>query len=429
MAGHSSAPHSGSRGRAQTSSESHQQARAELVGRLRDRFPELEHAVLTRIRAVAPFDDDDDPEYVHGLRRAVRAAIEYSLDTIETSASQAPPIPEALLGQARVAARHGVELGVVLRRYDAGRNQLSDLILGEAEQDRRLQRAALRRMLREQTAVLERVLAELEVEYAREPQTRINSADALLAERIRRLLAGEFVNTTDLNYDFEGYHLGAVTEGEDAAKALRALARGLDGRLLLVRPGGNLVWAWIGTRRGGDRDGFDKSIASHWPSGVPLALGERGHGPTNWCLTHEQAREAYTFALRDPDRPLRYMDVALVAAIEKDPVASASLRQTFLAPLSRGRDRGGTLRSTLCAYFALGRNGASTSSALDVSRQAISSRLQRIEKHLGRPIAECAAELEVALRLDEYPFSWRSPGLERPGRSRTYPGNAAGRAL
>jgi DNA-binding PucR family transcriptional regulator len=72
-----------------------------------------------------------------------------------------------------------------------------------------------------------------------------------------------------------------------------------------------------------------------------------------------------------------------------------------LAPLAAERDGGEALRNTLRAYFAAARNVSSTAAALGVSRKTINNRIHTIESHVGRPISTCAAELEIALCLDQ----------------------------
>jgi hypothetical protein len=373
--------------------------RRALALRLRERRVELEQAILTRIRASAPIDENAEPEYRHGLQAAIRAAIEHSLLSIELGQREIPPTPLALLLQARLAARHGVPVGTVLRRYTLGSNQISDFIVAEAEGDERLNGKQLREALGGLAAVLEHVLRELEEEYAREPQQRLDSSDARLARRIKRCLAGEIVDISDLNYNLEGHHVGIVAEGDDAHAALRSFASAIDGRLLSVRPQQTLVWAWLGTREKVDYAQFYGWVNSNWPPHLPLALGEPGLGRSGWTLTHDQANEAFPFALREL-RTVRYSDVALKAAVERDAVATASLRQLY-AQLEQDGDRGERLRATLRAYLAAGRNGASAAAELGLTRQTVSNRLRLVEKQLGRSLTVDTADIELALWLGD----------------------------
>jgi hypothetical protein len=382
-------------------SVSYEQASATLARRLRGRFRDIEAAILTRIREGAPIGPDSEPEYINGLRLAIRSAIEYSLDSIETGESAAPPIPLALLGQARLAARHDVTLGTVLCRYTLGAHHISDLIVAESMQDPHLLREHLQQLLREQALVLERVVLELGHEYGRESHDRPASHDARLVELVKRRLAGEPIDTSALNYELDRHHLGVVSQGGDSEELLRELAKTVDGRLLRIRPGGDAIWAWIGTRHPIDPDQLrTQALAQQLPE-VRLGLGESGTGAVGWGQTHQQALEAFPYAVGTGSPAVRYADVALQAAIEHHNLAAISLYQLYVAPLERQAD-GDVLLCTLRAYFAAGRNAAAAEGALNVSRQTVSKRLRSIEALLGKPLGTCSPDFEMALRLHDF---------------------------
>ena len=381
------------------SSVSYEQACGELARRLRERSAEIEVEVHARIQERAPVEQTD-PEYIHGLNAAVRDAIAYTLTTVETGETAAPPLPTTLLGQARLAARHGVTVATVLRRYTLGAHQVRDLILAEALRSPALLDEHLQRLLREQDFILECVLLELEREHARELQNRPSSLDAHLADLVKRLLAGRPVNTADLDYDFDRHHIGLVTQGNDSVPSLRKLARTVDGRLLLVKPGADAIWAWIGIRHRLDPDQLPKRQLADWSPSIRLGIGEPGTGPLGWSQTHRQAREAFPFALRERSTVVRYTEIALQAAAERDALAALALRQTYVVPLKDRSDADSLLR-TLRAYFAAGRNAAATGAALGISRQTVSKRLQLVENVIRRPLTACAADLEITLRLED----------------------------
>src|SRR3954449_1462676 len=95
-------------------------ARAALAKALAGRRQEIERAVMTRTLALVPSSDFQDPEYVNGLREAVSTAVGFGLKTVESAPERPPSIPAVLLMQARLAARSGIGLDYVLRRYFAG---------------------------------------------------------------------------------------------------------------------------------------------------------------------------------------------------------------------------------------------------------------------------------------------------------------------
>jgi hypothetical protein len=378
---------------------SFEQTRAELSTSLAARRAEIEQAVLSRVYAVADPSDSQDPEYIEGVRTASSAALDYALAVIELGEERSPPLPHVLLAQARLAARNGVGLDTVMRRYSAGYVLLSDFLVEEAERSG-MRGSDLQRLLRSQGS-LDRLLAAIGEEYAREEGERPGSRDDRRAERIERLLAGELLDTSGLGYDFEGSHLGLIAKGSGAEKALRDLAADLDRRLLAVRREEDTVWAWLGSRRAIEMEELQRHLSATWPVQVALAIGEPGEGLSAWHLTHHQARAALPIALYSPQAFTRYADVALLAAILEDDLLATSLRRLYLEPLEVDRDGGATLRETLCAYFAAGCNVSSAAAMLGIKRHTVTNRLRAIEEMLGRPLGTCATEIEAALRFEQ----------------------------
>ncbi|HWC47817.1 MAG TPA: helix-turn-helix domain-containing protein, partial [Solirubrobacterales bacterium] len=92
-------------------------------------------------------------------------------------------------------------------------------------------------------------------------------------------------------------------------------------------------------------------------------------------------------------------DVAVLASLLRDDLGATSLRQLYLEPLESMRDGGKAARETLRAYFATQRNVSSTAAALGVDRRTVTNRLRAVEELFGRPLADFATDLEMALRL------------------------------
>lgn len=373
---------------------------AAIAARLRERRGEIEQATLTRVYAVSEPPAGAGPEYLEGLRVAVSAAVEYGLGGIERGERHTPPVPEVLLAQAHLAARSGVSLDTVLRRYFAGHTLIDDFMVEEAEREQ-LDPAELKRLLRSQAAIVDRLLAAVSDAYNEETERRPQSPERRRAELVARLLAGEPLETRELAYDFDGHHLGCVLSGPEAARALTQIAKPLDARLLSARREEGTLWAWLGSRRPLDPGELQDRAARELPEGHALAIGEPGEGISGWRLTHRQARAALPVARRGGRGVVRYADVALEASMLQDDLLVASLRRLYLEPLEAGRDGGEVDRETLRAYFAAERNVSSTATALGVNRNTVSSRLRAIEKRLTRPLVACATDLEVALRLEE----------------------------
>jgi hypothetical protein len=281
--------------------------RAGVVGRLRARRREIEGAIFTRVRdTVADPVGDSDMEYVAGLRATVVAAVDYVLAGLERG-QRLPGVPREAVLQARRAARHGVGLEAVLRRYMVGQAVLSDYILQEAN---RVELAGAgiggsrgegvdgsRELLRVQAALADRMVAEVAREHVEELQRVGRSREHRRRERIRALLAGDSHAGEDragedrgdggedadghggegaqadgqaggggfdrvLGYDLGGEHLGVIARGEGAQEALRELAAGLDRQLLCVVQERGTVWAWLGGQRALGMSDLERAVAA-----------------------------------------------------------------------------------------------------------------------------------------------------------------------
>jgi len=417
--------------------------RVGVVARLRARREDLVQAIFTRIRAGGlAGSGDDDAEYIAGLRATVVAAVEYVLEGIERGEGWIGPIPAVASEQARRAARVGVPLETVLRRYLVGHTLFEQFVMDEAERSGLSdQRSALRGALRAQAAVLDRLLERIAEEYGDELVRIGRSPERRRAELVRRLLAGGAAEAEGAGLDYEledRWHLGVIAIGAGAAPAIRELALRADRRLLSVAQGQEGVWAWLGGR---DRfavgeiervigpgsksnppaDGIESDRigsggrGSH--SSVVLAIGEPAWGIEGWRSTHQQAQAALVVALRRNGSPrngiprngipptrggaTRYADVALLATALKDEALGRALLEVYIAPLEDARGNGPSLQRTLRAYLASECNASSAAAALGVARRTVENRLRTIEERLGRTLHPCPAEIEVALELDE----------------------------
>ncbi|HEU4461487.1 MAG TPA: helix-turn-helix domain-containing protein [Solirubrobacterales bacterium] len=375
--------------------------RTALAARLRERLPELQGAVSTRVYAISDPRNVADPSYLQGLNGAMAAAIEYRLAVLEAGERAAPPIPTALLAHARLDARDRVSLDTVLRRYFAGNVLFGDFLVNEAERAE-APSSTLRQLLAAQATVGDRLIAAVSAEYAREAENRPTTPAERRRETVKSLLAGELVDHSELGYELDGHHLAVMAKGDGAGELMRDLAGAVDRRLLIVQREEEPTWAcWLGGRRQLTSERALEALGREVPEGVFVTVGEPGEGLGGWRFSHLQAKAALPIAERRGERAVRYADVALLAAIAGDDLIATSLRQLYLAPLERARDGGKVARETLRAYFSAERNVSSTAAALGVDRRTVRNRLGAIEELLGRSIKGAEADLEIALRLDD----------------------------
>ncbi len=371
-----------------------------LASRLRGRLPELEASVATRVYAISDPRQVADPTYLHSLNGVLTAALEYALAVVELGERRGPGLPPALLAEARLAARAGVPLDTVLRRYCAGNALLGDFLVEEAERGE-VSGFALRRLLRRQATLFDRLLEAVSEEHARETKSWPSSTAERRRECVKSLLAGEQVDHSELGYDLDAHHLALMAKGEGAPEAMRVLAERLDRRLLAVCREEEPVWAcWLGGRQPLEAEQALQALGEISPDRVFVTVGEPGEALSGWRLSHRQAKAALPIAERTEQAVLRYADVVLQASILRDDLATTSLHQLYLEPLERARDGGEVGRETLRAFFAAERNVSSTAAALGVDRRTVTNRLRAIEDIFGRPLKDVATELETALRLD-----------------------------
>lgn len=377
------------------------EARATLAERLRERLPELQAAIATRVQSISDPHEVADQAYMQSLNAALTAAIEYRLGTLENGERQAPTVPATLLAQARLDARDGVPLDTVLRRYFAGNALFGDFMVEEADRAE-LSGSALRRLLGEQAMSGDRLIAAVSEEHAREAKNRPSSPADRRRECVKRLLAGELVDHSGLGYDLDSHHLGLMVKGENVEELMQGVAKELDRRLLAVKREDEPKWAcWLGGRRELPVERALETLAEVVPDGVFITVGEPAEGLAGWRFSHLQAKAALPVAERKGQSVVRYADVALLATILRDDLAAGSLRRNYLAPLEATRDGGKVARETLRAYFAAERNVSSTAAALGIDRATVRNRLRAVEDLIGRSLTDSAADLEIALQLDE----------------------------
>lgn len=376
-----------------------EEARRLLAARLRERLPEIEAAVHQRIRSIGEAIPLIDPEYAAGVQEATREAVDYAIAGIETGAQSSESIPTAVAKQARHAARSGVPLETVLRRYHAGDRVLSEWITGAADA---LPVEALQEIVRTQGNLVDRVAAGIAGEYNRELERSRQSPSQRLSERVRALLDGERDGDPDLPYDLAGWHIGLIGSGAGLEEGIREAARQADRQVLCVQGiSDGRVWAWLGGRAKPDIGDLEHTLEQRVPAGASLCVGEIRRGLEGWRLTHAEAQIALQVALYAPSTITRSRDVMLLSAIIRDPRLTKSVVETFIQPLEDRSGRGPVLRKTLRTYFGADQNAATTAHRLKVDRGTVRRRLTTAEKLLGLKIDSYGPQLQVALAVEE----------------------------
>lgn len=386
----------------------------DLLAAVSRRRSEIGQAVLVRARAIGFSEGSTDPEYLEGLRMAVEAAIDHTVEASGGDYDRSPQVPGPLLAQARLAARRGVPLETMLRRYLAGHTVLGDFFVEEAER-LRVPPAVLRKVLRSQAAQTDRVLAVISATYLQEADSvRPLSRARRLKELVRRMLDGELVDPNQLDYDLERWHVGLLLRGAGVDGLVGNLAERLDGTRLEVTGEDGLLWAWLGLRERPEPDRVSLALTGLGLDQGWVGIGEPGWGRPGWRLTHHQACAALSVVARTSERIARYADVALLASAMQDELLSTSLRVLYLEPLDEHTSAGGVLRDTLRAYLGTDGNVTSAAAALGVSRNTVGNRLRAVEARIGPLRPSRTRDLALALQLEdldytEHPVSLASP--------------------
>jgi len=371
--------------------------RADLAIRLRARLPEIERAILVRVRSLTERDEDEDPAYLVGMRGAVTAAVAYGIEGIEKGLDRPAEAPPATVSQARRAAREGISLDIVLRRFAAGSKILEEFVLVEGAD---VPGAVLREVLVDQGVEVDRLMAKVADAYGDEVDRVARSPGQREAARIAGLVQSDSpVAPHDFDFDFDLWHVGAIFRGESAERAARWVADRFGYRLLCAERDEKTVWAWLSSPRQTAAEDVGRLLVENMPDELTVAIGESRSGVEGWRLTHREARMALQVMLFRPRRLTRGRDVVLLAGILTDETLVRSLLDNYLAPLEGNRSFNLSLLDTLRAYFAVGGNAAAAAAALGVTRHTVQRRIRAIEQILGRPIHACYSELVVALQL------------------------------
>jgi len=374
--------------------------RAKLLAAVTRRRCEIRNAILVRVQTIGPEGGTFDVEYLDGIRSAIETAIDHTIRESIAIDEGTVRAPNEVFAQTRLAARRRVPLEVVLRRYHAGHSILGDFVAEEAER-LGIPPALLRVVLRSLAVVTEEVSAQIGGAYRDELQsTRPITGERRRAERVRRLLGGELVDSSGLEYDLNRWHVGVAARGLGSPQHLLRVARDLNSSRLAIADDG-LDSLWFGWAERPDLDRFTAALSSRNSEGATLGIGEPATGLAGWRLTHEQARAALGVAMRAGETTCRYINVPLVASALQDELLSTSLLHLYVDPLNADRNGGAVLRETLRVFLDADHNVTSTAAILGVSRNTVTNRLRAAESRIGHLKPSRAGDLALALRLHE----------------------------
>ncbi len=194
-----------------------------LLAELRARRSQIEREIFARIND-RRFDQrgSDDPEYVAGLRAAGDAALDYVFAGVEGWGGSLVLVPDAVLVQARRAARAGLGLETVLRRYIAGHAVLVDFVMQEAQSSARSgQGLVVREVLAILSVLVDRLSVAVSGAYVKERDRR--ASERPVSGPGRRVIGGVEPGEDGAVGVVVGEHLGGVWGGVDLSQRERIL--------------------------------------------------------------------------------------------------------------------------------------------------------------------------------------------------------------
>ncbi|HEX5608543.1 MAG TPA: helix-turn-helix domain-containing protein [Solirubrobacterales bacterium] len=350
--------------------------------------------------------------YAAGLRDAVAAAVDYGLDGIEKGGDLPAAIPPEAVLQARRAARGGIRLDTVLRRYAAGNKALEGFIVMAAEG---MPSSVLGQILSDQGPRLDRLMVLVSAAYRAELERTRRSSAQKRADQVAHLLkSSSLVGPADLGYDFDLWHVGMIVVGDRAERTARAIGERCGQRSLPVVQDQDITWIWIGSTQQPVFAKLERYLTESTPAQISIAIGEPRRGLEGWRQTHHEAQVALQVMLCRPQRVTRCRDVILISAVMRDQSLAMSLIETYLAPLDGRGDSGQVLRRTLREYFNADQNAVSAAAALGVARHTVERRLRSVEERLGQTLDTCGPQMQVALGAEELVAFGQTQHVSRP---------------
>ncbi len=361
-----------------------------------------------------------DPELSGELAVSTRAQVRAFTVWMSHGAHDQPSIPAQSRSLAQTLARRGMDAEVLAEIHRATQHALLRYLTTQSDRlADRDQRVAQLVLFIEQALRWLNTSVNLLVRVHQEERERMFAGDvARRAALVRSILFGEPVDAAAasraLGYPMSGHHTALVIGTDDRSAATgadtqltaaaRTFAAHLDvAHLLTVPSGAHGTWAWLGSSRPIDAARLTTVIDSHPEvAAIRTGIGITGHGLPGFIRSHREAVAAQQISLATGQGPAisHYADVELRYLVSADREAYAAFRSRTLAGLD-GADAGsGRLRETLRTYIRCGRSREATAAALDVHKNTVRYRLDRIRELLGHDVDIHIVELQLALLGD-----------------------------
>jgi hypothetical protein len=361
----------------------------------------------------------EDPLLVEDLMAGTRAHWRAFLGFL-TEAEYRHELPVQAGHLARSLARRGLDLGVLLKVYRVAHQQVFAYVTEVTEEPMAGspgRHEALVYVWRRAGAWIDDSIEELiEIFYGERRRLdqgalarRSALIEALLADRSGSAETGP--PTRELGHALRHWQTGFVlwsgsapegqqVGGDPLAEAAAAVARALGAPPPLTHLAGSRdLWGWCATPVAADLGALDDLRDDLAEQDLRLAVGVPARGVVGFRTSHGEARAAQALAAGAVMAPrvIDYRDVELLClcAGNEDRLRRMVLRE--IGPLCVADKNVALVRQTVLAFLAH-QNVEAAAQQLFVHKNTVRYRLARAEELLGRPIAEHAAQVELALR-------------------------------
>jgi PucR C-terminal helix-turn-helix domain len=136
------------------------------------------------------------------------------------------------------------------------------------------------------------------------------------------------------------------------------------------------------------------------PRGIQAAFGSTRWGLAGFRLTHREALEAKRVSHAMGGQPLTtYDDVGVLALASRDTELAYAFVEAHLGLLGSDDERSRSLRETLRVLLEERGSPAATAARLQLHRNTVVKRIEKIEESLDTPIDRGSLNLRVALEL------------------------------
>lgn len=356
-----------------------------------------------------------DPELLALGESGAQALLEQFVVVLRLGLPQELHAPTQCLLFAQMLARAGVSLDKVLRSYRLGQEITFDRAAALAQAEASADYGDfLRHISSLSFRFLDAILADVTAEFEQERESKLQRSFARRDQTIHALLAGIAIDFEQseltLGRRLGGAHQAAVAFAShaptlDAAEIATRLQEAIasSGQKALVLTEQRTATAWTDPPPEHPGSTFWRDVSKPLAqSGVLLAVGEDGVGPTGFVRTKHQADLACDVARLCPPQPLtNYSQVALAAVLTRDLAVGQAFMHDELGRLADPTEAAALLRATLAAFYATGHEQSRTAARLQLHRNTVARRLSRAEEVLGHRLDTRVGEVQAALVLAE----------------------------